>query len=73
MANEGKDEVRSQLLKALMDKVEADPYPSATMMDIIETLLRPDEVPAYAEILMSRIRADTFPSTSLIKRVHALA
>ena len=73
MANEDKDQVRSQLLEALMDKVESDPYPSATHLDIIESLLRPDEVAAYAEMLMSRIRADTFPSTSLIKRVHALA
>jgi hypothetical protein len=72
MATEDQQEVRSKLLEALMEKVEADPYPSATMLNMIESLLRPDEVSAYAELLMSRIREDTFPSISLIQRVHAL-
>ena len=67
---DNEDDVRVQLLEALMDKVEADPYPSSTMLDIIESLLRPDDVEAYAELLLSRIREDTFPSLSLIQRVN---
>ena len=69
MADE-EEAVRTQLLETLMDKVEADPYPSSTMLDIIESLLRPDDVEAYAELLLSRIREDTFPSLSLIQRVN---
>jgi len=72
MANGEQDDVRSQLLETLMDKVEDDPYPSNTMLDMIESLLRPDEVSAYAEALLARIREDQFPSIPMIKRVQGL-
>ena len=72
MANDDQQDVRSALLEALMDKVDADPYPSGTMLDMIESLLQPDDVDDYAELLLSRIRDDAFPSISLIKRVQAL-
>lgn len=64
---------RSELLEALMHKVETDHYPSSTMLDMIESLLTPDDVPRYAETLMARIREDQFPSIDMIKRVQALA
>jgi len=63
---------RRELLGLLLEKVDADPYPSSTMMDIIEDLLGPDEVAAYARVLMAKIRADQFPSLDLINRVAAL-
>jgi len=72
MANGEQDDVRSQLLETLMDKVEDDPYPSNTMLDMIESLLRPDEVSAYAEALLARIREDQFPSIPMLKRVQGL-
>lgn len=72
MANDGQQDVRSSLLEALMDKVQGDTYPSATMLDMVESLLTPDEVATYAEALLSRIRADRFPSVSLIQRVQSL-
>jgi len=64
---------RRELFKALMAKVDADAYPSTTMLDIIESILTPDEVPTYVESLMTRIRNDQFPSISLIHRVQNLA
>lgn len=72
MAEEYSEAVRTALLETLMEKVESDPYPSATMLDQIESLLHPEDVPAYADLLLSRVRGDRFPSISLIYRLEAL-
>jgi hypothetical protein len=70
MADEA-TELHREVLDILMEKVEADPYPSTTMMDTIEQMLRPEDVAAYAEILMDKIRADRFPSIDMLARVRA--
>ena len=72
MANSGEQDVRAQLFETLMAKVDADPYPSATHLDIIESILTPDDVSRYAQALLARIQEDTFPSVSLIQRVQNL-
>ena len=72
MANGDQDYVRSQLLDALMEKVEDDPYPSNTMLDMIEELLEPNEVATYAGALLARIREDKFPSIPMLKRIQGL-
>jgi hypothetical protein len=72
MANDGMDP-RAQFVDLLLEKVADDPYPSITMMDLLEELLLPDEVPAYAAVLMEKIRDDAFPSISMMRRVLALA
>ena len=71
--NQGdQQDVRAQLLQLLLGKIEQDTYPSATMLDIVEMLLTPDDVAAYAEVLMAKLEDDTYPSNSLIRRVVAL-
>ena len=65
-------DVRVELLRQLLHKVHEDPFPSTTMLDQIEELLTPDEVPAYARILLAKVEDDTFPSTSMIQRIAAL-
>jgi hypothetical protein len=65
-------DVRREVLKVLLGKVAEDPYPSGTMMDMIEEMLEPDEVPAYAEVLMDKIRQDRFPSFGMLERVAKL-
>lgn len=64
---------RQQLLRSLMSKVAEDPYPSSTMMDTIEELLTPEDVPDYAKVLLAHIDNDQFPSTSLIDRLRNLS
>ena len=64
---------RRELFEALMAKIDEDVYPSSTMLDMIESLLTSDDVPAYSESLMTRIRNDNFPSISLMQRVQNLA
>lgn len=71
MAKDGYD-VRVEVLRMLMGKVANDAYPSATMLDMIESMLTPNEVPAYAELLMEKIRRDRFPSIPLMNRVSQL-
>jgi hypothetical protein len=64
---------RSELLRSLMRKVADDPYPSTTMMDTIEELLTPEDVPAYAQVLLQHIDNDQFPSTPMIDRLRDLS
>ncbi|MFH5822964.1 hypothetical protein [Georgenia sp. AZ-5] len=72
MPTDERHDPRSALLRALMEKIQEDPYPSATMLDIVESLLTPRDVPAYVDELVERIRADQFPSIDLIQRVQNL-
>ena len=67
------DIARGALMTTLLEKVQDDPYPSSTMLDLIEQLLTEEEVPAYVLLLQEKIAQDRFPSMSLIKRLTELA
>ncbi|CAN5276950.1 hypothetical protein BH18ACT9_BH18ACT9_18740 [soil metagenome] len=73
MAQDDDSDVRVMLLRSLMSKLQDDPYPSSTMMDTIEELLTPEDVPAYAKVLLDHVDDDQFPSVSLIERVKNLS
>jgi hypothetical protein len=66
-------DVREEVLDVLLEKIEGDRFPSATMMDDVERLLPPWRRQEYTEILLDMIRADRFPSRSLIQRVVRLS
>jgi hypothetical protein len=72
MADEGGPDARELLLDMLLQKVQEDRYPSVTMLNMAETLLRPEEVPLYVELLIQRVREDTYPSIPMLKRIAAL-
>ena len=63
---------RAQLLDVLLAKIAEDTYPSTTMLDFVEELLEPDDVPAYAAVLMQKIREDAYPSVPLMNRLVEL-
>ena len=63
---------RRMLLDVLMQKVSDEPYPSVAVLDVVEHLLRPDEVPEYVEILVHRFDQETYPSMPLLRRIAAL-
>jgi hypothetical protein len=67
------DDVRHELVRLLLEKVHDDPYPSTTMLDLIEELIGPDERADYAAVLMEKIRGDNFPSLDMMSRVRDLA
>jgi orotate phosphoribosyltransferase-like protein len=70
--NDNDVDIRGEMLALLMDKVSGDRYPSSTMMDMIEQLMQPDELPTYAAILMDKIQQDTYPSIPMMRRVMRL-
>jgi len=76
MANEHEhpeiEQTRSALLDLLLSKVKDDTFPSSTQLDLIEQMLTPEELPAYAGVLMEKIAGDTYPSMSMIKRIVSL-
>ncbi|TCC54959.1 hypothetical protein E0H73_37825 [Kribbella pittospori] len=63
---------REMLLDALLDKVSDDRFPSNSMLDLIESLLRDDEVVIYAGVLLQKVRHDRFPSLPMLRRIAAL-
>lgn len=72
MARDEYDFARIQLLRVLMDKIAEETYPSATMMDTVEELMLPQELPVYAQLLVDHIENSRFPSIDMIKRVRNL-
>jgi len=72
MAKDEYDYARIELLRVLMEKMAEETYPSATMMDTIEELMLPQELPVYAKLLVDRIEAERFPSIDMINRLRNL-
>jgi hypothetical protein len=68
-----KYDARAELLQTLLQKLEEEQYPSSTMLDMIEELLTPAEVPLYAEALLTRIRSERFPSIPMLNRLKNFA
>ncbi|MGN6130305.1 MAG: hypothetical protein ACTHOK_08190 [Nocardioidaceae bacterium] len=73
MAQDQKQDVRAGILELLLRKVEEDRYPSSTMLNMIEELLTPADVPRYAQMLMAKIADDDFPSVPMLARLKKLA
>jgi hypothetical protein len=73
MASNGEEvDVRGEVVDLLIEKIASDRSPSVTMMNIVEQLLAPDDVPAYVAVLMDKVKNERFPSSSMIRRLIAL-
>ncbi|HEY6932882.1 MAG TPA: hypothetical protein VI452_05740 [Marmoricola sp.] len=71
--NEASEAIRRALLEALFSRVEESRYPSYTMLDTIESLLRtPQESARYARVLLRDIERSPYPSITMIGRLQAL-
>ncbi|RIQ21478.1 hypothetical protein [Jiangella rhizosphaerae] len=73
MTKQHQDVVRKIVLESLMRKVEADHYPSPTMLDYIESLLTEDDLPDYVALLADRVEQDQYPSIPMLQRLLRLA
>ncbi|GGB35305.1 hypothetical protein GCM10011492_27480 [Flexivirga endophytica] len=71
MASSAPD-TRSKLLNTLLSKIEDDPYPSGTYMDLAEELLTPDDLPRYVEVLFAKVDGERFPSVTMLRRLQNL-
>jgi hypothetical protein len=73
MASNGEEvDVRGEVVDLLIEKIASDRNPSVTMMNLVEHLLAPDDVPAYAAVLMDKVQTERFPSISMIRRLMRL-
>ena len=66
-------DIRRELLDVVLTLVQNDRYPSATMMDLVEQLMGPDERAIYVEVLLDKIRRERRPSIPMMRRLMALA
>jgi hypothetical protein len=66
------DDYRAKYLRALIEKVQADHYPSTTHMDLIERSIPPSWLPVYLDVLIEKVAGEEHPSTSMLKRIGAL-
>ena len=42
------------------------------MMNMVEELLAPDDVPAYAGALLDKVKTERYPSLAMLRRLLAL-
>jgi hypothetical protein len=72
-SNGGEVDVRGELVDLLLEKIASDRNPSVTMMNMVEELLTPDDVPAYVGILLDKVKTGgRYPSYSMLRRILAL-
>jgi hypothetical protein len=73
MASNGKRvDVRCEVVNLLVENIASDRNPSVTMMNLVEELLAPDDVPAYLGVLLDKVQTERYPSLSMIRRLIAL-
>jgi hypothetical protein len=74
MASNGEGiDVRGEVVDLLLEQIASDRNPSVTMMNMVEELLAPDDVPAYVGILLDKVKTGgRYPSYSLLRRILAL-
>jgi hypothetical protein len=45
---------------------------AGALMNLVEELLAPDDVPAYLGVLLDKVQTERYPSLSMIRRLLAL-
>jgi len=70
---QGPDQLHREIFELLLDKVRQDPFPSTTMLDMLEGILRRDDVGSYTDVLMEKVREVNFPSIDHLRRLLAFA
>jgi hypothetical protein len=65
-------DVRHEVVNLLVEKIASDRHSSVPMMNLVEELLAPDDVPAYVGVLMAKVKTEKYPSYSMIRRLMGL-
>jgi hypothetical protein len=60
------------VVNLLVEKIASDRHSSVPMMNLVEELLAPDDVPAYVGVLMDKVKTEKYPSYSMIRRLMGL-
>jgi hypothetical protein len=70
MATSINNDLRSQILEYLLQRIRDDRFPSSTMLDMAEKALRDgEELQEYTGILLGKVRDDAYPSMDLMRRL----
>ena len=57
----------------LLQRIREDDYPSATQMQLLESIIPQSMVSDYLEVLLEKIQADSWPSIPMIQRIIRVA
>lgn len=63
--------IRDEMVDMLLERIATERNPSISMMDLVEQLLAPDEVPVYVWILWDKVKNERFPNLNLMRRLMA--
>jgi hypothetical protein len=66
-------DVRGEVVDLLLEKIASDRNPSVTMMNMVEELLPPDDVPAYVGVRLDKVKTERYPSLAMLRRLLAVA
>jgi hypothetical protein len=63
---------RDRYVQLLVEHIVEDKYPSNNQMNIVESLVRPDEMDIYLGALFEKIEEVRYPSVEMMARVQRL-
>ena len=62
-------QAHDRYMRALLEKIDQDKYPSGELMDRIEILLDREHVDEYLELLFRKVEECRYPSKQLLDRI----
>ena len=67
------DPALTTLANLLLQRIRQDEYPSATEMQLLESIIPSSMVGEYLDVLIEKVQADTWPSIPMIQRIIRIA
>jgi hypothetical protein len=64
--------IQEAYAEVLLERIRQDQYPSATYMNMFESIAPPRQLGQYLAHLMERIESEPHPSTSMMQRAQAI-
>jgi hypothetical protein len=65
-------ELRERYLQVLVDHVVDDEYPSQNQMNLVESLLPPEQMDVYLDTLLQKVESVRYPSVEMLARIQRL-
>ena len=67
------DPALTTLANLLLQRIRQDHYPSATEMQLLESIIPKSMVGEYLDVLLEKVQADTWPSIPMMRRIIRIA
>jgi hypothetical protein len=67
------DPALTTLANLLLQRIREDEYPSATEMQLLESIMPRSMVSEYLGVLLEKVQADTWPSIPMMQRIIRVA